>query len=143
MTFPARWTSPTPKPAKGGRKRVAAKQKRSESAVAKAVRAACVERDGYCRVPTSAWLGPHGGPSEWAHLGDGKRFKTRGMAPADRHSTRLSLMLCRRHHAALDASVLAIIPITAAGADEALRFRCGEDDIWAADVARRPGQGAE
>jgi hypothetical protein len=48
------------------------------------------------------------GVSEWAHLGDKKRFKTRGQAPEIRHTTAGSLMLCQKHHADYDAGRMAI-----------------------------------
>jgi hypothetical protein len=49
------------------------------------------------------------GRSEWAHLGDQKRFKTRGKPPEERHTTAGSLMLCRFHHRAYDTGRLRII----------------------------------
>lgn len=98
-----------------------AKRRRAEGPVAKRVRARCVERDGYCRIcdwennPSDTHEGdddfdslPYAedewsrGPSEWAHLNEGKRAKTRGMTPEQRHSTAKSLMLCQFHHDHLD-----------------------------------------
>ncbi|HET9024320.1 MAG TPA: hypothetical protein VFN64_07080, partial [Burkholderiaceae bacterium] len=87
-------------------KRTAAKR-RAERKVAAEVREAVELRDGYCRLhPHDATLrrvlwglfGPCGGASEWAHLGDARRFKTRGMAPEARHSRMGSLKLCAAHH---------------------------------------------
>lgn len=98
-----------------------ARRKRQAAKVVKSVRAQCVERDGYCRFETF----PYGcnGPSEWAHLGEKKRYKTRGMSAEVRHTTAGSLMLCRRHHHAYDrAHTLRIVPLTSKGADGPLQF---------------------
>ncbi len=70
-----------------------AKRRRAEMSVAKVVRAACVARDGFCRL---MGLTPCSGPSQWAHLK--KRSQTRGMAPEARHSTAYSMMACQKHH---------------------------------------------
>jgi len=74
--------------------RVRAAKARKDAAYAKKIRQLVAERDGYCRL--------HGiycqGPSEWAHLGEKKRFNTRGLPPNERHTTAGSLMLCARHH---------------------------------------------
>jgi len=98
-----------PKPARGTRKRLKARTKRQEAKVAKSVRAACVERDGYCliqsRVPAAVrvLLGACEGLSEWAHVEEHRRFNTRGQAPEVRHTTAGSGMLCHGHHTAYDA----------------------------------------
>lgn len=98
-----------PKPARGTAKRQKARAKRQEAAHAKKVRAACVARDGYCliasRLPQSVavLLGACEGPSEWAHVGEHRRFNTRGMEPQERHTTAGSGMLCRGHHVAYDS----------------------------------------
>lgn len=87
------------------RKQLKAKRDRTEAKVKKAVRAACVERDGYCRFHSST--GKYCvGPSEWAHLEDKKRARTMGMAPHERHTTARSMMLCRRAHRDYDAGDL-------------------------------------
>ena len=121
-----RWDMPTRRLVKGRKTRAAAK-------VVTSVRAQCVERDGYCRM--SRWYSIDGednyargvdtfcsGPSEWAHVGEHTRAKTRGMAPERRHTTAGSLMLCRRHHHDLDAHRITVDALTAAGADGPLRF---------------------
>ena len=98
-----------PKPQRGSARKAKARGKRQEAKVAKSVRAACVERDGYCliasRVPFSVrvLLGACEGPSEWAHVGAHRRFNTRGMEPQERHTTGGSCMLCQKHHRAYDA----------------------------------------
>jgi hypothetical protein len=88
------------------RKQVRAAKARTEARIIKAVRARVAERDGYCWFGQNVvedGLGPCRGPSEWAHLGEWRRSRTRGMAPEERHHTRGSLMLCHWHHALLDA----------------------------------------
>jgi hypothetical protein len=55
-----------------------------------------------------ALVGLCDGVSEWAHLGDKKRFKTRGQAPEVRHTTAGSLMLCTKHHQDYDAGRMVI-----------------------------------
>lgn len=104
------------------RKRLKARKDRAEGAVKKAVRAEVDERDGYCSLETDdyCWCD---GPSEWAHWGDRKRFKTRGMAPELRHTTGGSLMLCRTHHQAYDAGELEITADTDRGCDGPLTYR--------------------
>lgn len=115
-----------PKPEK--RKTTKRRKDRHETEVERAVREACVARDRYCRLDTSGANEPLGlvcsGPSEWAHLGDKKRARTRGMAPEDRHLSSGSLMLCRRMHQLYDAGQLEILPRrkTGAGADGRLSF---------------------
>jgi len=99
--------APNPKPEP--RKCVKGRKDRKEAAIKKAVRAACVERDGYClvfsRLPVSirVLLGPCSGVSEWAHVGDKRRCFTRGMPPEQRHTTAGSCILCEGHHKAYDA----------------------------------------
>jgi hypothetical protein len=99
------------------RKRVKGRKQRHAAKVVKSVRAQCVERDGYCKagaaIRTQPWLesqrlGTCEGVSEWAHLGDKKRFKTRGQAPEIRHTTAGSLMLCTKHHDDYDEGRMAI-----------------------------------
>lgn len=118
-----------------------AKRRRAEAPVAAKVRAQCVERDGYCRIGSMgsdqfndqfsadlfvpALADGCEGPSEWAHLWDKKRAKTRGMAPEQRHTTQDSAMLCRTHHDRYDGRAtpkLKIRPLTTHGADGALSF---------------------
>ena len=101
--------------------------RRVEAKIKRQVRETCVKRDGPCRFWTDwAWgrtdtLCICDGPSEWAHLVG--RYKTRGLAPEVRHSTRDSLMLCRFHHAEHHAKRLAITALSERGADGPLEFR--------------------
>lgn len=106
------------------RKRTKGRKDRAEAKVKKAVRAECVERDGDCRIGDwennpndthdDALTGDGQMPivcegrSEWAHLGEKKRFKTRKQAPAVRHTTAGSLMLCHRHHQDYDRGRMVI-----------------------------------
>ncbi len=114
------------------RARVKRKKQRAERAVIAAVRAAVVARDRTCRIfldemidedPTlwrlaadCCW------PLEWAHLHSHRRAQTRGQAPEQRHTTAGSLMLCRWHHAELDAHRLKITCLTKKGCDGPLKF---------------------
>lgn len=98
-----------------------AKRRRAEAPVAAKVRAACVERDGYCRF---MGLTQCAGPSQWAHLGEKKRARTRGMAPEARHTTTHSAMACERHHWLYDSGKLAI-GMTERGADGPMRAQIG------------------
>ncbi len=111
---------PCPKPTP--RRIVKARKQRQVAKVVKSVRAQCVERDGYCRVGSCAWMFC-AGRSEWAHLGEKKRYKTRGMPAEIRHTTADSLMLCHLHHVAYDRThTFKIVPLTSLGADGPLRF---------------------
>ncbi len=83
----------------GFRALVTAKKRRAEGPVIKSVRAQCVERDGYCIF---APLGSCDGQSEWMHLGEKKRYKTRGLKPEQRHTVEGSAMGCTSHHRAYD-----------------------------------------
>ena len=87
------------------RRRAKRRAQRAERVVVETVRAACVERDGYCRIARDnvVALGPCAGPSEWAHLEEKRRFKTRGMSSEDRHSVDWTVMMCERHHKLYDA----------------------------------------
>lgn len=125
---------------KGPTARRIAKRRRAEWPVAKAVRAACVERDGFCRVGSlgsgmddqfsagmfvPALADGCDGRSEWAHLGEMKRAKTRGMKPDARHTTAGSLMLCTKHHDRYDGRQrprMAIHELNPIGANGALHF---------------------
>ena len=120
------------------------KRDRAEGKVKTSVRAACVVRDGYCRVeamnmmlaPGDEMVGnldPCDGPSEWAHMGEKQRSKTRGQAPEVRHTTAGSLLLCQKHHGQYDGRVrprLSIKALSNRGADGPLRFTTSED-TWA------------
>lgn len=98
-----------------------AKRRRTEAPVAAKVRAACVERDGYCRF---MGLTHCAGLSQWAHLEEKKRARTRGMAPEERHTTTHSAMACERHHGLYDAGKLTI-GMTERGADGPVRAQLG------------------
>ena len=116
---------PIPKPEP--RKRTKARKARTEAAVKKIVREACVVRDGHClflrRIEELRFVGwPPGcsGPSEWAHLPPWTRARTAKMPSEQRHSTRVSAMLCRTHHDHLDGRRrprLILTPTTPDGAD--------------------------
>lgn len=106
------------------RKRVKARRKRAEAKVVQAVRAKCVERDGYCRLAGGAARAVAGdcrGPSTWAHLAGHRRSQTRGRAPEDRHTTAGSLMLCAGHHEDEEQHRIRIEPTTPAGCDGTIK----------------------
>jgi hypothetical protein len=116
-----------PKGAVPTRKQEKGKAQRAEVKVKKSVREQCVDRDGPCRYAKDA-PAQHTcqGPSEWAHLGEKKRAKTRGQAPEVRHTTAGSLMLCRLAHARYDGRQRPRLGITATnklGADGTLRYK--------------------
>jgi hypothetical protein len=134
---PARAAKPgTRRKAKGPTARRRAAKRRAEGPRVAEVRAACVERDGRCRVRANT-ARPLGdvmdvevlmhycqGPSEWAHLEP--RARTRGMAPERRHSTATSVMLCRWVHDRVDGRArprITIEAMTDKGADGPLCFR--------------------
>ena len=107
----SRLAIPKPEP----RKRIKARRDRRESAIAKAVRAACVERDGYCLIQSrvsariAVLLGACAGASQWAHVERQRRCFTRGQQPETRHTTAGSGMLCDKHHDAYDAHVFRLV----------------------------------
>lgn len=122
------------------RKQLRARRQRQAATVVQSVRAQCVERDGDCRIcdwennpedwheddldyPDELSVNP----SEWAHLNEGTRAKTRGMSAERRHTTAMSLMLCQFHHDRLDGRHHPRITITATeprlGADGPLEIR--------------------
>lgn len=124
-----------PKPE--SRKRVKGRKDRMATAVAKRVRAACVVRDGDCRL-LQAEMHINGNDdfvvnprpwhhcysqSEWAHFGEKKRARTRGQAAEVRHTTAGSLILCRDMHQAYDAGDLKITALTRKGCNGRLKFR--------------------
>lgn len=100
------------------------RKRRLEKKVIDVVRAACVERDGWCRIGKNltVGLGACGGPSEWSHLGQFKRAKTRRMEPEIRHDTRHTAMLCAVHHDRYDAHDFDIEELTDRGADGPLAY---------------------
>jgi hypothetical protein len=124
------------------RKRAQRRKRRQEKAVVKTVRELCDDRDGRCRVahprltttigdagrygPVLDILDDCSGPSEWAHLEDRKRARTRGEAPAKRHTTAGSCKFCRRHHRQYDAGEIAITFLEPErGADGLMRIGWG------------------
>jgi hypothetical protein len=115
---------PKPEP----RKRVKARKDRAETTVKQRVRAACVARDGDCRLQDAVILGLCSGESEWAHMGQKRRARTRGMDPEVRHTTAESLMLCTFHHQAYDAGKFDLLG-TAAGANAALVIHTADGDF--------------
>jgi len=90
------------------RRQLKSRRDRLEAKVQRAVRAACVERDGYCRMDRHDAAGHCDGITEWAHLGKWKRCFTRGLSPEHRHHTEGSLMLCQKHHRMYDRHRLTI-----------------------------------
>lgn len=106
------------------RKTVKAKQDRAESVVKVSVREQCVERDGYCRfskdIPSE--LADCRGLSQWAHLEDKRRARTRGMEPTARHTTEKSAMLCARHHRDYDAGLFWILFMSPIGANGPISY---------------------
>lgn len=95
-------------------KAVKARKHRTERVVIQNVRGQCEERDGDCRF---AGVTSCAGESEWAHFEEKRRFKTRGMKPEERHTTRDSFMACTKHHALYDARKLLMLAQTEKGAD--------------------------
>jgi len=113
------------------RKVSAATKRRREQRILTRVRNLVQDRDGHCRFGRwgqDVFAGVFGlcdGVSELAHLGDSRRFKTRGQAPEIRHQTAGALMLCTRHHRMLDAHEIAIEELTERRADGPLQFTKG------------------
>src|SRR5262245_25370929 len=105
--------------------RLRAAKARKDRSYASAVRDEVMARDGFCRY---GYVPPQdrsdcAGVSEWAHI-EG-RYKTRGMKPEKRHSTRGTLMLCSAHHRAHHAKTLVIEAPSPKGCDGRLVFREG------------------
>jgi hypothetical protein len=122
------------------RKKRKAREKRAESKAMTAAWDDATNRDGYCRlyVLDPSWraqlwrmFGPCRGPGEFAHLGESRRFKTRGLPPAERHSADGGIKLCAAHHRegphAYDRHTLAIEELTDQRANGRLRFSAGDD----------------
>jgi len=100
-----------------------AKRRRGDAAAVKALRMAVMERDGGCRANHHRDLvGECEGRVAVAHWGDWRRFKTRGMAPEERHQTKGALALCRRHHQDYDGHQILIVSMTDQGCDGPLFF---------------------
>ena len=107
--------TPCAKPGRGQTiKAEKGKAHRAEVKVKGLVRAHVSARDGDCRLRgvTSC-----SGESEWAHLEDSRRSKTRGQAPEVRHTTKGSAKLCTGHHRAYDAHQIVIVKMGPKGAD--------------------------
>lgn len=103
-----------------------ARREREEKRAKASARSACVVRDGRCRVYkimrsdhiNRRWAEfPCEGKSEWAHLGEKRRFKTTGMEPEERHTTAGSMMACTKHHRMYDGHRLEVLPLAEHGAD--------------------------
>ncbi len=96
----------------------------SEAAVIARVRPIVALRDSTCRIGKNltTGIGYCGGVPEWAHLGDHRRFKTRGLKPELRHTTAGTLMLCTIHHGDYDQHRIEIAALTDRGADGPLAF---------------------
>jgi len=112
------------------RKRRKGREKRVSGKVVATARAECVTRDGRCRLvrdfdvrdAARALFGECRGHGQWAHFGERKRFKTRGMPPEHRHNREWSLMLCYKHHNDYDHGRLEIEALTTHVCDGRLRF---------------------
>lgn len=120
--------SPQPKPTP--RAKLKARAQRAESRHAQQVRAQVGERDGDCRLgDPSLWLifGACEGESEWAHMPEKRRSKTRGLPATERHTTAGSVRLCSWHHAKVDRRGprpwIDMQPATSRGADGPLGFQ--------------------
>jgi hypothetical protein len=99
-------------------KRLKGRKARTEAKVKRTVRAACVERDGYCLVQRVPGVFANcKGPSEWAHLAGHRRSQTVGMPATYRHNTAWTAMLCNRHHKLEEDDVFHVIYKTANYAD--------------------------
>lgn len=109
--MPGFFTKPDIRKPNGPTARARARKKRKDAAVADRIRELVFARDGTCRYGSDVLPAERTtctGRVHWAHFGEMKRFKTRGMAPEKRHSMAGSLCLCHRHHAAYDAGSLKI-----------------------------------
>lgn len=107
------------------RKELKAKVDYREQQIIKRNRAACVRRDGFCRI--GHWgdiavklFGECFGKSEWNHYE--KRSKTMNEPPEDRHSTRITGMLCATHHRMVDHDEILFEYQTEDGADQPMTF---------------------
>lgn len=117
-----------PGPTARARKRKADRDKR----YAAKIRADVAERDGLCRLGewennpddwhSDAVNDVCDGGSQWAHFGEKKRFKTRGLPPEERHTMAGSLMLCEKHHDDYDEGRLVITAQTSLDCNGPLNF---------------------
>lgn len=118
------------------------RRRRKESKIISQVRALVVARDGECRVEhwednPDDWHQDDvntsdecDGPAQWAHFGDKKRYRTRGMPPEERHTPEGSLMLCQKHHDMYDCRRkprLFIEALSDRGAQGPLLFVLGDE----------------
>lgn len=91
------------------------------------------DRDGYCRLIGVKVFGTCDGKSEFAHVGQYRRFKTRGMAPTERHKRSGGIRLCSCHHRtgqfAYDANRIVIEMLTPDECDGLLEFRTRDGSI--------------
>lgn len=99
------------------RKTLKGRVKRSEATVKREVRAACVERDGYCRLAGLAIVGQCQGRSEWSHMAGHRRSQTMGRPADERHATAWTSMLCTKHGKLEEDDAIAIVPLTDRGLD--------------------------
>jgi hypothetical protein len=97
-------------------------KRRKEAAVIAKVRAACVERDGYCLLGHGAVWGRCEGPSTLAHVLGKRRSQTRGMAAEKRHDAAWCVMLCARHHGMEEAHQLGVMAEDDRGANGRVWF---------------------
>lgn len=99
-----------------------------ERFVIRRVRDLVAARDGECRFPIAArWMMPCNyaptGEPQWAHRRSWRRARTVGQAPAARHSTQGSMLLCPAHHRAYDdGDIFDVATDTECGADKTLRW---------------------
>jgi len=104
------------------------REQKQERAVKTRVRAIIFRRDPACMVPEDPrW--PHGGPDEWGHLEEGRRTKTTGQDPEERHTTALGCRICRTHHRMYDGQQrprLSLVFLTEDQADGAIEWYVGE-----------------
>lgn len=104
------------------------RKRRADEAQQRKVKKETQARDGFCRLyDHQATFGACVGISEWAHLGNTKRARTRGQAPEVRHTTAGTCQMCSRHHRDYDAGRLSIEPKTKAGADGLMTVSNGKD----------------
>lgn len=104
-----------------------------EQQIIKRNRAACVRRDGFCRI--GHWgesaiklFGECYGTSQWNHFD--KRSLTRNEPPEDRHATWRTGMLCGTHHDLIDTHKILFRYLTPKGADGLMAFwKQGEREL--------------
>ncbi len=82
---------------------ISRQRRTAEAKVIKAVRAKCIERDGYaCRMGNDDFFVKCVWPLELAHLGHWRKCHTKRMKAEERHVTKGCLMLCTKHHRMYD-----------------------------------------